>query len=131
MRASATASATASPTALPAAPGPVDPAAALQAAEIFRVLADPSRLRILSVLAGRELCVHQLARAVGMSQPAVSHHLRILRHMRLVSHQRRGRHIFYRLDDDHVESLLAQAFRHAVHHPAQGLKGKAAEAKAP
>lgn len=112
------------------AASPVDLAAAAQAAEIFRVLADPTRLRILSVLAGTELCVHQLARAVGMSQPAVSHHLRILRHMRLVSHQRRGRHIFYRLDDEHVETLLAQAFRHAAHHPARELPAAGGEAKA-
>ena len=130
MGASVAASIPASPTAPPAAPGPVDLPAAVQAAEIFRALADPTRLRILSALVGRELCVHQLARAVGMSQPAVSHHLRILRHMRLVSHQRRGRHIFYRLDDGHVEALLAQAFRHAAHHPAQGLKAAGREAKA-
>ena len=109
---------------------PVDLAAAAQAAEILRVLADPTRLRILSVLAGGELCVHQLARAVDMSQPAVSHHLRILRHMRLVSHQRRGRHIFYRLDDEHVETLLAQVFRHAAHHPARALPAAGGEAKA-
>ena len=108
----------------------VDSAEASRAAEIFRVLADPTRLRILSVLAGRELCVHQLARVVGMSQPAVSHHLRILRHMRLVSHQRRGRHIFYRLDDEHVEALLAQAFRHVAHHAAESLPVSAAGAKA-
>ena len=101
-----------------AGPRPVGAAAAAAAAELFRVLADPTRLRLLSVLAGRELCVNQLARALAMSQPAVSHHLRILRHMRVVSRERRGRRTFYRLDDDHVEALLAQALSHVAHPPA-------------
>lgn len=95
---------------------------ALRVASIFRVLSDPARLRAVAALAEREMCVHELARQLGMSQPAVSHHLRILRDMRLVSYRRAGRHAFYRLDDDHVRRLLHEALTHASHRPrAEGM----------
>src|SRR5688572_15194160 len=76
--------------------------------EIFGMLADPTRLRILTALVEHdELCVHELCARLGMSQPAVSHQLRFLRTARLVRGRRAGREIFYALDDDHVMTLLS------------------------
>lgn len=96
-------------------PTTLDPDVAARVAELFKVLADPARLRLVSVLAGGEEPVHRLSEMLGMSQPAVSHHLRVLRVMRLVAYRREGRHIYYRLDDHHVEALFRQALAHVLH----------------
>ena len=82
-------------------------------AEIFKTLSDPTRLRILARLAEGEACVHELCAALGMSQTAVSHQLRLLRVGRLVRPRRDGREIFYSLEDEHVMSLVAAARAHA------------------
>jgi ArsR family transcriptional regulator len=82
-------------------------------AEIFKTLSDPTRLRILTVLGEREVCVHELCARLGMSQPAVSHQLRLLRVGHLVRTRRAGREIFYSLEDEHVMSLVAAAREHA------------------
>ena len=82
-------------------------------AEIFKLLSDPTRLRILTTLADGEACVHQICAHLEMSQTAVSHQLRLLRVQRLVQTRRVGREIFYSLDDDHVMSLIAAAHAHA------------------
>lgn len=71
-------------------------------AEFLGFLADANRLRILSILAHQEMCVGDLAIAVGMNESAVSHQLRTLRAIRLVSSRKQGRHVFYRLQDSHV-----------------------------
>jgi DNA-binding transcriptional ArsR family regulator len=85
-------------------------------AEIFRILADPTRLRLLTALAQEgEMCVHELCVAVGMSQPAVSHQLRTLRTARLVRGRRDGRETHYRLDDHHVLVLLSEGLTHVGH----------------
>lgn len=81
-------------------------------ADIFQVLASNTRLRIVEALARRELCVCDLAGVVGVSQSAVSHHLRLLRQLRLVRYSKRGRMAFYRLDDDHVTTLLETGLEH-------------------
>ncbi|MDX1661915.1 MAG: metalloregulator ArsR/SmtB family transcription factor [Gemmatimonadota bacterium] len=81
-------------------------------ADTFQILSNPTRLRIVEALAGRELCVCDLAAVVGGSQSAVSHHLRQLRQMRLVTYRREGRMAYYRLDDDHVERLLEIGLEH-------------------
>jgi len=94
---------------------PVDGETATRAAELFKVLADPTRLRILSMLADGEQCVHRIAESMQMSQPAVSHHLRMLRVSRVVAYRREGRHVYYRLDDGHVDALLRQALEHVRH----------------
>jgi DNA-binding transcriptional ArsR family regulator len=80
--------------------------------ETFRVFGDPTRVAIAWALSGGELCVCDLARVVGRSQSAVSHSLRALRQLRLVTFRKVGRIAYYRLDDDHVASLLAEGFRH-------------------
>lgn len=81
-------------------------------ADLFQMLASPTRLRIVEALAHEELCVGDLAAVVGVSPSAVSHHLRHLRQMRLVRYRRDGRLAFYRLDDDHVTTLFLTALDH-------------------
>lgn len=81
-------------------------------AEFFSLLADPNRLRLLSILASQELCVCDLAAALAMSESAVSHQLRSLRAMRLVSYRKQGRKVFYQLLDDHVLSLYQAVTEH-------------------
>jgi ArsR family transcriptional regulator len=84
-------------------------------AETFKALSDPSRVRIVSLLASAELCVCDLAAALGMSQSAVSHQLRTLRDLRLVRWRRDGRQIFYALDDEHVAELFQMGLDHVLH----------------
>jgi DNA-binding transcriptional ArsR family regulator len=81
-------------------------------ADTFRVLGDPTRVRILDALAHSELCVNDLASLVGLSESAVSHQLRLLRGMRLVRPRRAGRLVFYAVDDQHILELLRQALTH-------------------
>jgi DNA-binding transcriptional ArsR family regulator len=80
--------------------------------EIFRVLGDPTRVRILDALATAELCVGDLAHRIRLSDSAVSHQLRLLRNARIVRARREGRMIFYALDDKHVLTLFKQGLRH-------------------
>ncbi|HET7618075.1 MAG TPA: metalloregulator ArsR/SmtB family transcription factor [Vicinamibacterales bacterium] len=91
---------------------PPDAVSAL--ADTFRILGDPTRVRMLDVLAGGELCVCDLAALVGISESAVSHQLRLLRGMRLVRPRRAGRQVFYSLDDQHIVALFQQALRHVL-----------------
>lgn len=84
-------------------------------AELFKAAADPTRVRIIGLLAQGERCVGELANLLQMSQPAISHQLRLLRALHVVAARRQGKHIFYRLDDEHVETLFAQALAHVEH----------------
>jgi ArsR family transcriptional regulator len=81
-------------------------------ADTFRVLGDPTRVRILDALASGELCVCDIAALIGMSESAVSHQLRLLRGMRLVRPRRAGRLVYYAVDDHHILELLRQAMTH-------------------
>jgi DNA-binding transcriptional ArsR family regulator len=91
------------------------PAAAVESlADTFRMLGDPTRVRILDVLAGGELCVCDIANLVGTSESAVSHQLRLLRGMRLVRPRRAGRQVYYALDDQHIIGLFQQGVRHVL-----------------
>jgi ArsR family transcriptional regulator len=89
-------------------------------AETMQALATPSRVRILGRLNAGPCSVNELAESVGMAPSAVSHQLRILRHLGLVVGQRDGRRVVYDLYDDHVGELLEQAISH-VEHVRQGL----------
>ena len=80
--------------------------------ESFRVLGDPTRVRILDALSQSERCVGDLAARLGVSESAVSHQLRLLRNTRIVRTRREGRMIFYALDDKHVLALFKQGLRH-------------------
>ena len=81
-------------------------------AETFKVLSDPTRVRILDAIARSELCVCDIATLLGLTESAVSHQLRILRGMRLVRPRRVGRMVFYALDDQHVVHLFEQGLSH-------------------
>ena len=93
----------------------LDMVAAKAVAETLQALATPSRLLILGRLREGPATVNQLAEAVEMEQSAVSHQLRMLRHLGLVDGQRHGRSITYALYDDHVAQLLDEAVYHAEH----------------
>jgi DNA-binding transcriptional ArsR family regulator len=86
--------------------------AAQQMAEFFAVLADPTRLRLISILAEEESCVCDLAARLSITDSAVSHQLRALRTNRLVSYRKEGRQVFYRLHDHHVVELYAAVREH-------------------
>ena len=80
--------------------------------ELFRMFGDSTRVRILYVLFASEMCVCDIAGILGMTQSAISHQLRFLKHMKLVSTQREGKTIFYSLADAHIESILSQGYEH-------------------
>jgi ArsR family transcriptional regulator len=98
-----------------ALPHLLDDGMANRLAETFKALSDPTRVRIVSLLADAELCVCDLAAALGLSQSAVSHQLRTLRDLHLVRRHREGRQIFYTLDDEHVADLYRRAVDHVGH----------------
>lgn len=81
-------------------------------AELFKVFGDSTRIRILYALIGQELCVGDIAQLLGMSQSSVSHQLRILKDAKLVRFQRRGKSIYYALDDEHVHHILEMGMEH-------------------
>lgn len=82
-------------------------------ADFFKVFGDSSRLKVLWALRHGELCVTHLAELLGMSIPAVSHQLKILRHSRLVRTRRDGKNIYYSLADEHVEKILDLGLEHS------------------
>lgn len=84
-------------------------------ADVFGLLADQGRLRLLAAMRDGERNVGELAAAAGLSESAASHALRILRAHRVVSVRRQGRMAYYRLDDAHVRTLLDLAFAHTRH----------------
>jgi DNA-binding transcriptional ArsR family regulator len=90
----------------------VDPAIASRLADTFKVLGDPSRVRIVHALSLEELCTHDLASVLGMSESAVSHQLSLLRLLRLVRFRREGRIVYYSLDDEHIRQLFEDSVRH-------------------
>jgi DNA-binding transcriptional ArsR family regulator len=97
------------------APQIVDGLTATRLAELFEALGDPTRVRIVSALSQGELCVGDLAASLGMSQSAISHQLRLLRALRLVKGAKRGRMVYYSLDDDHIVSLFQSGMEHVRH----------------
>jgi ArsR family transcriptional regulator len=91
-----------------------DPAVVQALADTFRILGDPTRVRIVDALSEGELCVCDIAEQVGISESAVSHQLRLMRTMRIVRGRRAGRCVYYTLDDQHVLSLFQQGLRHVT-----------------
>lgn len=81
-------------------------------AELFKVFGDSTRIRILYVLFEEELCVCDIAEALQMTQPAISHQLRILKQAKLVKNRREGKSVFYSLADGHVRTIIAQGKEH-------------------
>ena len=103
----------------------LDPDFAGAVADTMQALATPSRVRILGRLRSGASSVNELAEAVGMEPSAVSHQLRLLRHLGFVVGHREGRHVVYDLHDDHVAHLLNEAISH-VEHLQLGLPGRTA-----
>jgi len=81
-------------------------------AELFKVLGDSTRARIIGALLHSELCVCDIGALLGMSKSAISHQLRILRQSRLVKNRRDGKVVFYSLDDRHVEGIFKKGLAH-------------------
>jgi len=82
------------------------------ASDFFKAFSDKTRLRILSALATGELCVCDIASLLGMSQSAISHQLRFLKQIRLVTNRKSGKTVYYALCDDHIQTILAQGIAH-------------------
>lgn len=81
---------------------------------IFKALSDATRLKIAYALTlAKELCVHDVAHIIGSTTATASHHLRLLRNMRLAKYRKEGKFVFYSLDDDHVRQLVYIAMIHA------------------
>ena len=89
---------------------PVDDARTV--ARFFQVLADPTRVRMVKALADNQWCVSDLTEALGMDQPAVSHQLRYLRQLGLVTWKKHGRHVYYTLADPHLRQILLSSIEH-------------------
>jgi ArsR family transcriptional regulator len=83
-----------------------------KAAELFKVCADPSRLKIINALILNEMCVCDIAALMDMTQPAVSHHLKVLRQSELVKYRREGKVVYYSLSDEHVSNIFYQSLLH-------------------
>ncbi len=81
-------------------------------AELFKVFGDSTRIKILYALFEAELCVCDIAQALGMTQTAVSHQLRVLKANKLVKFRKEGKNVFYSLDDDHVRRIIDQGMEH-------------------
>ncbi len=84
-------------------------------AETLSALSDPTRIRIIALLADSEMCVGDLCLVLEMTQPAISHHLRILRNLKIVEARKSGRHVFYTLVDQHIHEVFKQSLEHARH----------------
>lgn len=83
-------------------------------AELFKGFSDPTRAHILSLLADRELCVNDIARAVEVSQSAISHQLSSLKQLQLIKSRREGKNVLYSLADDHVLTILQMGVEHVL-----------------
>jgi ArsR family transcriptional regulator len=81
-------------------------------AEMFKVLGDPTRIKLVIALSAAELCVCDLANLLGASQSAISHSLRALRQMKLVKYRKEGKVVYYSLDDHHISHLIEDGMRH-------------------
>lgn len=81
-------------------------------ADLFKMFADSTRLRIMSTLYEGELSVGDISARLNMNQSAISHQLKILKSSKLVKNRREGKIVFYSLDDDHVYNIIAQGIEH-------------------
>ena len=84
----------------------------LKLAELFKILGDPTRLKIVEILLENEMCVNHIAETMGMGQSAISHQLR---QARLVTYRKEGKTAYYSLNDDHVEGLVRMGMDHVSH----------------
>jgi DNA-binding transcriptional ArsR family regulator len=82
--------------------------------DLFKLFGDTTRTKILFALMESEMCVCAIAELLGMTQPAISHQLKILKEANLVGNRREGKTIYYFLADDHVKTIIAQGFDHLI-----------------
>ncbi|MTI48743.1 ArsR/SmtB family transcription factor [Sporosalibacterium faouarense] len=82
---------------------------------LFKVLGDNTRVRIIFALFNSEMCVCDIAELLDMTQSAISHQLRVLRGARIVKYRKEGKSVFYSLDDDHIYDILARGLEHVCH----------------
>ena len=87
----------------------------LKLAELFKILGDPTRLKIVELLLENEMCVNHIAETMEMGQSAISHQLRVLRQARLVTYRKDGKTAYYSLNDDHVECLVRMGMEDVAH----------------
>ncbi len=83
--------------------------------ELFKVFGDSTRIKIICALLESEMCVCDIANTIDMSHSAVSHQLRILRVSKLVKATKKGKIVYYKLDDDHVKKIFDQGYAHIIH----------------
>ena len=81
-------------------------------AEFFKILGDPTRIKIIQILFQNEMCVCDLVAVMGMSQPAISQQLKILKQANMVKYRRDGKNVFYSLSDDHIKQIFDQGHIH-------------------
>ncbi len=81
-------------------------------AETFKILGDPTRLKLVLSLAKEELCVCDLSALIGVSVSAISHQLRLLRNMRIVKNRKDGKMVYYSIDDSHIENIISESLVH-------------------
>lgn len=81
-------------------------------AELFKCLSDPTRLKIVCALLAAEMCVCDIGALLEMSTPAISHHLKVLRQLKLVTFRRSGKIVYYTIADEHISPILSQALGH-------------------
>ncbi|MBN7773252.1 ArsR/SmtB family transcription factor [Clostridium aminobutyricum] len=86
----------------------------LKMAELFKTFSDPTRLKIINALILSEMCVCDIAALLNMNQPAISHHLKVLRQAELIKYRREGKTVYYSLDDEHIELLFKQGLAHVI-----------------
>ncbi|MDR2467862.1 MAG: metalloregulator ArsR/SmtB family transcription factor [Spirochaetaceae bacterium] len=93
-------------------------------AELFKMFADSTRIKIISALLNQELCVCDIAALLSMTKSAISHQLRLLRQTKLVRPRRDGKIVYYSLDDDHVRNILDQGLCHVTELLPNAYKGE-------
>ncbi|MBP1993725.1 ArsR/SmtB family transcription factor [Paenibacillus eucommiae] len=93
----------------------VSESTAVELADLFKALGDPTRVKMIHALQQCELCVHDLTEVLEMGQSAVSHQLRFLRNLRIVKRRKVGKTVYYSLDDDHVEQIFLLTLQHLDH----------------
>ncbi len=90
-----------------------------EASEFFKALSDSSRLKIITSLLTRELCVQDISERVSLSQSAVSHQLRVLRAARIVKYRKDGKMVYYSIDDEHIAEIIGTTIYHLSEQPAK------------
>lgn len=81
----------------------------------FKVLGDPTRIKMMYVMSKGEVCVQDIASALGMTKSAISHQLSGLKENKIVKSRREGKNVFYSIDDEHVETVISIAMTHIKH----------------